>query len=299
MGALRDRMDEDMRIRGLTDHTRRHYLFIVRAFAKFCGRSPDLSGPEDIRRYLVHLTRDRVVSPSYVNVTVAALRFFYNVTLDRNYTVKSLPLPRRPRTKPLVLSREEVASLLVHSASLKVRAILMTIYSCGLRLIEARLLRIEDLDGKRGVIRIVHGKGRKHRYVMFSPRLRETLREYYRQYRPKNWLFENKEKLEPLCDSTIQRAFHRARRAAGITKQVSVHSLRHSFATHLLEDHTDIRRIQLLLGHRSLRSTQVYTHVGGDFLSQTASPLESLDLSLPQLSTNKRAAKSTDTPSDR
>lgn len=276
MGQFRDRMDEDMRLRGLSERTRKTYLWAMRDFVRFCRKPPDQVGPDEVRAYQLHLIRERVATPSHVNIVVCALRFFYGVTLGRSFVIKRMPFQKRLKKKPLVLSRQEMASFFAHTDSLKMKAVFTTIYDCGLRLGEARLLRVSDIDGKREVIRVQRGKGGRDRYVKLSPKLRELLREYYRQCRPTNWLFENKENLEPISESSVQRAFHRARVAAGITKTVTVHSLRHTFATHLLEEGVDIRRIQMLLGHTSVRTTQIYTHVEGDFLRQTPSLLDSL-----------------------
>lgn len=276
MGLFRDRMDQDMRLRGLSDRTRQTYLWAMADFVRFCRRPPDQLGLEDIRRFQIHLIEDRLIGFSHLNIVVCALRFFYTVTLARKLDVRRIPFARTKRKVPIVLSMEEVARLLEGASSLKIRAILMTIYDCGLRLSEARQLRVADIDSKRRVIRVEQGKGRRERCVKLSEKLLATLRDYYRAYRPTTWLFENKESLEPLNETTIQRSFHRARLAAGITKRVTVHSLRHSYATHLLELGTDLRRIQVTLGHRSVRTTQIYTHVDSAFLAQTPSPLEAL-----------------------
>jgi site-specific recombinase XerD len=276
MGQFRDRMDEDMRVRGLSDRTRESYLWAMTDFVRYLGRPPDQVDLEDIRRYQVHLTTERKVSWSHFNIAVSALRFFYKFTLDRKFDVEHIPYARTPRGKPVVLSPDEVARLLTASPSLKIRAMLTTIYDCGLRLNEARLLKIPDIDSSRGVIRVEEGKGRHVRYVKLSPKLLDLLRQYYRACRPKTWLFENPVTREALDETTFQKNFHRARVAAGITKHVSLHSLRHSYATHLLEAGTDVRRIQICLGHRSLRTTQIYMHVDSDFFSKTPSPLDQL-----------------------
>jgi site-specific recombinase XerD len=276
MGQFRDRMDEDMRVRGLSDRTRETYLWAMADFVRYVRRPPDQVGLEDIRRYQVHLTKERRVSWSHFNIAVSALRFFFRFTLNQKFDVRHIPYARSPRRKPVVLSPDEVARLLAASPTLKVRAMLTTIYDCGLRLNEARLLKIADIDSHRGVIRIEQGKGRHVRYVKLSSKLLELLREYYRSSRPKTWLFENAETFEALDDTTFQKNFHRARIAAGIAKRVSLHSLRHSYATHLLEAGTDVRRIQICLGHRSLQTTQIYMHVNSEFFSKTPSPLEQL-----------------------
>lgn len=269
-------MDQDMRLRGLADRTRESYLWAMRDFVRFLCRPPDQAGVEDIRRYQLHLVQERLVSFSYLNVAVCALRFFYTVTLALSLSVRRIPFAKRVRRLPVVLSREEVARLLAHASSLKARAILTTIYDCGLRLNEVRLLKNTDIDSKLGVIRVEHGKGGRNRAVKLSPKLLATLREYYRKYRPTTWLFESPHTQAPLCDTSIQKAFHRARIAAGITKRVSVHSLRHTYATHLLEAGVDLRRIQASLGHSSVRTTQIYTHVDSAFLAKMPTPLDAL-----------------------
>lgn len=276
MGQFHDRMDQDMLLRGLSERTRRTYLWAMRDFVRFCRRPPDQLGLEDVRRFQVHLIEDRSASFSHLNIVVCALRFFYSVTLARKLDVRRIAFAKTKRTVPIVLSKEEVSRLLASASSLKMLAILMTIYDCGLRLSEARLLRVADIDSGRRVIRVEQGKGRRQRCVRLSEKLLATLREYYRAYRPRTWLFENKESLEPLNSTTIQRAFHRARLAAGITKRVTVHSLRHTYATHLLEMGTDLRRIQTNLGHCSVRTTQIYTHVNSAFIAQTPCLLDSL-----------------------
>lgn len=276
MGQFHDRMDQDLRVRGYSERTRQTYLWAMLDFVRFCRRPPDQLGLEDIRRFQVHLIEVRRVGFSHLNIFVCALRFFYNVTLARTLDVRRVPFAKMKRKVPVVLSMEEVSRLLAGAGSLKARAILMTIYDCGLRLSEARFLRVADIDSERRVIRVEQGKGRRERCVKLSDKLLAILREYYRAYRPKTWLFENKESHEALNGTTIQKSFHRARLAAGITKRVTVHSLRHSYATHLLELGTDLRRIQVNLGHRSVRTTQIYTHVDSAFLAQTPSPLESL-----------------------
>jgi len=266
MGRFRDLMERDLQIRGFSLHTQQCYLGRMRDFVGYCKRPPDQLGIEHVHQYQLHLTKERKVS----------LRFFYGVTLHKNWDVQRIPYQKTGRKLPVVLSQGEVKALLETVTNLKHRALLMSAYAAGLRVSEVVNLRVGDIDSQRMVLRIEQGKGRKDRYVMLSEKLLVALREYWKVTGPQLWLFPGQKAGEHLCCSSVQRVFYKARDAAGITKRVSVHSLRHSFATHLLESGTSIRKIQLLLGHRSLQSTQVYTHVAGDHLRDTASPLDIL-----------------------
>jgi len=270
-------MQRDLQIRGLADSTQRVYLGWVKDFVRFHMRPPDKLGLEDVHRYQLHLTEEREVSPATLNVAVAALRFFYRVTLDVEWDIERVPYQKRGRRLPEILSREEVRRLLGEARNLKHRCLLSTTYAGGLRVSEAVSLRISDVDSQRMVLRIDQGKGRKDRYTMLSETLLGVLREYWKSYHPRHWLFPGQLPGRHLTEASLQRAFGKAKKAAGITKHVTVHSLRHSFATHLLESGTNIRVIQRLLGHRSLRSTEVYTHVASNYLTETSSPLDALD----------------------
>ena len=276
MGTFRDRMEQDLQIRGFSPNTQAVYLARVRDFVRYCQRPPDQLALEDIHRYQLHLTQDRRVSWAAFNQTVAALRFFYRVTLQKDWDITRIPYQKTGRKLPVVLSQAEVRALLQAVGNVKHRAILMTVYAAGLRVGEVVKLRVGDIESQRMVLRVEQGKGRKDRYVMLSAKLLTALREYWKIARPPDWLFPGQHPTEPLCRESVQRIFYKARDAAGITKRVSVHVLRHSFATHLLESGTNLRVIQLLLGHRSLRSTEVYTHVAGNYLRETASPLDLL-----------------------
>ena len=280
MGKYRDRMERDLQIRGFSPHTRQCYLGRMKAFVGHFMRPPDQLTLEDIHTYQLHLTRERKVSWAVFNQSVAALRFFYGVTLEQDWDIRRIPYQKTGRKLPVVLSQGEVRAILQTLKNLKHRALLMTVYAAGLRVSEVVNLRVEDIDSARRMLRIEQGKQRRDRCVMLSEKLLVVLRQYWRSLRPRPWLFPGRDPGRPLTRSSVQRVFYQARDAAGITKKVSVHCLRHSFATHLLESGVHIRKIQLLLGHRSLHSTQVYTHVANDYLQHTPSPLDILpDLS--------------------
>jgi integrase/recombinase XerD len=276
MTPLRQRMIEDMGLRNLSPRTIEVYVRRVAAFARHFGKSPELLGPPEIRTYLVHLVRERHVSWSYYNQTVAALRFLYNVSLGRDELLKRIACPKLPKKLPVVLSPDEVVRFFQAVPGLKHRALLMTAYAAGLRISEVVALTVEDIDSRRMVLRVRQGKGRKDRYVMLSPRLLEVLRAYWKAARPAHWLFPGQVEGRPLTAGSAHRVCVQASHAAGLGKHVTVHTLRHSFATHLLEAGTDIRTIQLLLGHRELRTTAIYTHVAPATLETTPSPLDRL-----------------------
>jgi integrase/recombinase XerD len=276
MTKLRRRMIEDMELRNLAPKTVAVYVQRVAAFARHFGRSPEALGPDEVRSYLVHLVQERHVSWSYYNQTVAALRFLYEVTLERQGVLQRIRCPKLPKKLPTVLSPDEVTRVFAAVASLKHRAILMTAYAAGLRVSEVATLRVDDIDSGRMVLRIRQGKGRKDRYVMLSPRLLAVLREYWKAARPSDWLFPGDVPGRPLTEASVHRVCVRAARDAGLDKHVTVHTLRHSFATHLLEAGTDIRTIQVLLGHRNLKTTAIYTHVSQAAVEATRSPLDRL-----------------------
>jgi site-specific recombinase XerD len=268
-------MEEDLRIRGYSANTRASYLRCVRHFVRHFMRPPDQLTPEHIRQYQLYLTRDRQVSWPYFNQVVCALRFFYRQVLKTDWAVAQIPYQRTGRRLPEILSPQEVAALFRATANLKHRALLMTMYAGGLRVSEVTHLRVTDIDEQRGVIRIEQGKGRQDRYVMLSPHLLRVLQEYGRTRRPTTLLFPGPTG-RPLTRESVNRVFHQAQRRARITKHVYPSSLRHACATHLLESGTNIRVIQTLLGHRSLRTTQRYTHVATTYLQDTPSPLDRL-----------------------
>jgi site-specific recombinase XerD len=270
-------MDADMEIRGLALNTRKTYLLAMRKFVQYFKRSPDQLSSEDIRRYQLHLTRERKVSWAVFNIAAAAIKFFYRVTLKKDWKFEEIPYQRKPRILPEILSAEKVNALFSSVSNLKHRAILMTAYAGGLRSSEVTHLKVSDIDSQRMVIRIDQGKGRKDRYVMLSPRLLEVLREYWKAKRPCTWLFPNARDPQcPLSRHAMRWIVGKAKKAAKISGRIYPHLLRHSFASHLLEQGANLRVIQKLLGHRSLRSTEIYTHVAKNYLQETPSPLDVL-----------------------
>ena len=274
MGKLREQMKGDLELRGLSPHTRDNYLRHVSQFSCHYGRSPRHLGEKDIKEYLLYLIREKKVSTSTVNQCYHALKFLYERTLNRMWVMARVPRVKRLKQLPVVLDREEVESLFSVTKNLKHRAILMLIYSSGLRLTEAAHLKVTDIDSKRMLVRIKQGKGRKDRYTILSKAALEVLREYWSQYRPKEWLFAGRFPGKPLTGRSIQKVLIKAKKLAGIKKPATVHTLRHSFATHLLEAGTDLYHIQLLLGHRSLNTTTIYLHVSRKELARIVSPLD-------------------------
>ena len=267
-------MIEDMTIRKFAPRTQEGYVRAIKGFSAFFGASPDKANFEDLRRYQLHLVASGAGTPT-VNHTVTALRFLFIVTLRKPQVVIRLPFIREPRKLPIVLSPEEVARLL-DAARLKYKAALSVAYGAGLRASEVVSLKIEDIDSTRMVIRVEQGKGRKDRYVMLSPYLLDLLRAWWRAARPRGWLFPGRDPIQPLTTRQLNRACHAAAMMAEIDKPVSLHTLRHSFATHLLEQKTDIRVIQVLLGHKKLDTTALYTRVALKALGEITSPLEQL-----------------------
>ena len=278
MTQLRQRMLDELQRRNYSTGTVRLYLHHVAAFAQHFHRSPDQLGAEEIRQYQLFLIREKKLAWSSYNQIVCALRFFYDKTLKRTFLLQDIPFPRKEQRLPLILSREEVARILTAPQHLKSRALLMTIYAAGLRRSEVAGLQVTDIDSARMTITIRQGKGQKDRLVMLSPVLLDTLRQYWRQAKPKQWLFPGRTPDQPLTGNDIFMVFHNAVRHAGISKKVSPHSIRHSFATHLLESGTDLRTIQILMGHRSLKTTARYLHISPHQLRATPSPLDSLNL---------------------
>jgi integrase/recombinase XerD len=274
MTPLRRRMIEDMKLKNLSTRTINAYVSRVSNFASHFGRSPQLLGRNDVRSYLLHLIQEKKVSWSVYNQTLAALRFLYEVTLGRKDVLERIPFPKQPKRLPVVLSPDEVARFFAGLGDIKHRAILMTAYAAGLRLSEVIGLRIADLDSKRMVIRVRQAKGRRDRYVMLSPRLLALLREYWKVVRPTDWLFPGDVPGKPITGKAVHKICVRAAQDAGLGKHVTVHTLRHSFATHLLEAGTDLRTIQVLLGHRKLETTAIYTHVSPAAVEATRSPLD-------------------------
>jgi site-specific recombinase XerD len=265
-------MIEDMTIRQFGEHTKRDYIRQVREFTAFLGRSPDRAEPEDLRRYQLHMAS---LGASYARMNLAstALRFFFHVTLGRPGFGDRMARIPSPERLPVVLSPEEVALLLAHAPGLKYRAALSLAYGCGLRVSEIANLKVADVDSARMLIRVEQGKGRKDRFVMLSPDLLDLLRQWWRVKRPRGWLFPGQQPAQPITTRQLNRACHAAAEAAKLDKRVSMHTLRHSFATHLLERKTDIRVIQVLLGHRKLDTTAIYTRVALKAIRAVTSPL--------------------------
>jgi len=261
MSSLRQRMIEDLRIRNYSPRTISEYVRRVAAFAKHFGASPEVLGPEHIRTYQVHLIEKARVSWSVFNQTVCALRFLYLTTLGKDWAVTHIPFPKQPKKLPVVLSPQEVGKVLREVKDLKHRTILETMYAAGLRIAEAMQLRVGDIDSQRMMLRIEQAKGKKDRYVPLSPTLLSRLREYWKVYRPGQWLFPGSTAKRPLSLTVVQRAISSAGKKAGISKRVKSHTLRHSFATHLLEVGCDLRTIQIVLGHHNLNTTAIYLHV--------------------------------------
>ena len=279
MSALRRRMIDDMTLRNLSPATQRSYLHAVTKFSRHFDCPPDRLGLEDVRSFQVHLVSQGISWPA-LNQIVCALRFFYGVTLDRAEIPERIVYARTPRKLPSILSADEVVRFLEAVPSLKTRVALTTAYAAGLRASEAVSLQVADIDSDRMVLQVRHGKGAKDRTVMLSAALLAILRSYWRLARPTPWLFPGRSPEKPIDVQVLHAACRSATKAAGLTKRVSVHTLRHSFATHLLESGTDIRIIQVLLGHSNLSTTARYTHVATATIARTQSPLDRLDLTV-------------------
>jgi site-specific recombinase XerD len=277
MTPLRQRMLEDLQLRNYARTTIDAYIRSVAEFAKHFGKSPELLGAEQVREYQLHLIKEKGVSlPSYIQ-SVCALRFLYTNTLHLQIGVERIPLPRYEKKLPVILSPEEVGSILAAPKNLAHRTMLTTMYAAGPRVSEVANLKVADIDSARGVLWIRGGKGHKDRQTLLPPRLLELLRQYWRWRRPQVWLFPGRKPGHPITPTSIFRACQKAARDAGVSKPVHPHSLRHAFATHLLEAGVNLRSIQLLLGHAKLETTARYLHVANTTILSTASPLERLD----------------------
>jgi site-specific recombinase XerD len=282
MSPLRRRMIEDMTIRKFASKTQHDYVQRVKNFAAFLGRSPDTASFEDVRRYQLHLAASGV-GVSTLNQTVSTLRFFFRVTLRRHDIVEHTHFIHEPRKLPVVLRVEEVEWLLAAAPGLKYKAALSVAYGAGLRAAEVISLKVSDIDSKRMIIRVEQGKGGKDRNVMLSPSLLDLLRTWWKVARPQGWLFPGPDPAQPMTTRQLNRACHAAAQMAGINKHVSLHTLRHSFATHLLEQNIDVRVIQVLLGHAKLDTTALYTRVATKTISEVMSPLEHIALKLKEV----------------
>ena len=268
-------MDQELKLRGYSAKTRRAYLGHLARFIRFYGKEPQDLGEAEVRRYVLHLLEERK-SHTYVNQCISALKFLYEKVLKRPSPVVNLPRPKKDRKLPEVLSRAEVLRLFEAVSNLKHRALLMMIYSAGLRVGEAVRLRVEDVDSERRLLHVRQGKGRKDRYVMLSEVALESLRDYWRAYRPTKWLFPGQREGCHLHERTVEKILKQACQKAGIRKDISVHTLRHSFATHLLEAGIDLRYIQEMLGHKSSKTTEIYTHVSERNIAAIRSPLDEI-----------------------
>jgi integrase/recombinase XerD len=277
LSPLRRRMIEDMTIRNLSPATQRSYIYAVAKFSRYFGCSPDRLGIEDVRTYQVQLVARGISWPA-LNQTVCALRFFYGVTLGQSELPERIPHAREPRKLPVVLSADEIVRFLEAVPGLKSRTALTTAYAAGLRASETARLKVGDIDSRRMMIRIEEGKGAKDRYTMLSEQLLTILRGYWRVVRPRHWLFPGRDEDRSIDPQALHAACRSACTASGLAKRVTVHTLRHSFATHLLEAGTDIRIIQVLLGHSNLSTTARYTRVASTTIRSTASPLDRLRL---------------------
>jgi integrase/recombinase XerD len=279
VSPLRQRMIEDMCLRKLSEKTQATYIRAVRRLAKFLGRSPDAVNGDDLRRFQLHLVRVGL-SPISINATIIGVRFFLENTLERPELVRKLRPVRVEQRLPVILSREEVTRLIGAARGIKYQTALSVAYGAGLRAGEVIALKSTDVDSQRMVLRVEQGKGRKDRYAMLPPVLLERLRAWWRYAKPLGmvrdggWLFPGRNPINPLGPRMLNRAVHEAARAAGIDKRVSMHTLRHCFATHLLEQKEDVRVIQVLLGHKKLNTTATYTHVAAEVLQQVVSPIE-------------------------
>jgi len=277
MTSLRRRMIEDMQIRNLAVNTQKSYVQQVSLFAQYFQKSPESLGPEHIRAYQVYLTNEKKLSTGSITIAISALRFLYGVTLKKDWSFRDLiPAPKAPKKLPVILSPEEVLQFLDCVRSRKHRAILTTCYAAGLRISEAVALTPPTVDSKRMVIRVEQGKGRRDRYVMLSPKLLEVLRAWWRVEKPKDWLFSGDFPGRHITRFAVEKECQKAHRICKISKPITPHSLRHAFAVHLLEQGTDIRTIQLLLGHRSLATTAKYLRIATSKVCSTSSPLDLL-----------------------
>lgn len=281
VSPLRQRMLDDLRMRKLSPKTQSAYIRAVRNFANYLGRSPDTATVDDLRNYQLHLV-DAGTSPMSLNAAIIGLKFFFDVTLDRGELMAKMRPVRIPHKLPVVLSKEEVGRLIAACGNLKHQTALSLAYGTGLRASEVSALKVGDIDSERMTLRVEQGKGRKDRYAMLSPVLLERLRVWWKVARAQGkmldggWLFPGLDPVDPISTRQLNRAIHAAADLAGIDKRVSMHTLRHSFATHLLEQKVDIRIIQVLLGHKKLDTTAIYTQVATDLLREVISPLEAL-----------------------
>jgi site-specific recombinase XerD len=276
MGKLYEQMKMDLELKNYSARTRQCYLACMRSFTLHFGKSPTEMADDEIRQYLYYLMKEKKASQSVINQSYSALKFFYETTLQRQWNRLRIPRVKTRKRLPVVLSKQEVASLFSATTNLKHKAILVTIYSGGLRLGEATHLKVSDIDSRRMMIRVRQGKGMKDRYTLLGKRTLKILRIYWHAYHPSEWLFPSRTPEESISPSSIQKTFKKALHEAGIKKKASVHTLRHSFATHLLEAGTDLYYIQHLLGHTTASTTAIYLHITGKDLGRIKSPIDLL-----------------------
>ena len=277
MTLLRQRMLEDLRVRNYSPRTQQRYIECVASFAKHFGRSPDQLGPKEIRSYQVHLVDKKKCSWTVLNQTVCALRFLYTTTLDKDWAVRHIPYAKGEKKLPGVLSQREATKLLLVVENMKHLTMVLLGYSAGLRVSEIANLAVSDIDSDRMIIHVRQGKGRKDRIVPLSPVLLMIAREHWLSERPRKFLFPGQDRKRPISTSTIAKVVRNAGKAARIKKTVTTHTLRHTFATHHLEAGTDLRTLQLLMGHTSLKTTSLYLHVSTERIRSAKTPLELLD----------------------
>jgi site-specific recombinase XerD len=276
MNALRARMLTDLQLKGITPRTQKKYLREVSLMADYFDKPLEELGEKEVKDYLVHMLETRKLSRGTYRGYVAGIKFLYKTTLNREEVVEKIRYPKANRTLPVVLDLAEIKTMLSVVENLKHRALLTVAYSAGLRVSEAATLKVTDIDSKRMMVRVRQGKGGKDRYTILSKTALECLRQYWRAYRPKDWLFEGQEEGSHICYTSIRNIFVEAKERAGITKPANPHTLRHSFATHLIEAGTSLHHVQLLLGHKSPTTTTVYLHVSKMNLAQVVSPLDSI-----------------------
>jgi len=276
MTPLRQRMVEELRLGNYSHYTEKAYLGAVEKFAIYFGRSPAELGPEEVREYLIYLIEDRRVSWATYNIALCALRFLYHKTLKRDQLLEGIPCPKGEQHLPVVMSLEELKRFFEATQTLKQRAMFMSSYACGLRVSELAKLQVSDIDSQRMAVHVRLGKGNKDRYIPLAMHLLALLRRYWLEYQPDKWLFPGCPKQNPISVGTIARHCKNVRDRAKLSKRVTVHSLRHSYATHLMEAGADLRTIQVLLGHRNIRTTAKYTHVSKKLLHSVENPLDVL-----------------------
>jgi integrase/recombinase XerD len=274
MSKLTEQMKADLQLKGFKPNTQRTYLIEVGNLARYFDKSPEELGKEEVKEYLLHLMNDKKLSQGTFKSYVSGIKFLYNTTLNRQEVVQDIKYPKAKIKLPVVMDLSEIEALLAATDNIKHKAILMITYSAGLRISETSRLKITDIDSKRMMVRVEQGKGGKDRYTILAQTVLDHLRQYWRQYHPKEWLFEGQQNNAHISVSSIYQIFCEAKKRAGITKPASVHTLRHSFATHLIEAGTSLHHVQLLLGHRSPTTTTVYLHVSRLNLAQVVSPLD-------------------------